>query len=586
MKIFGNEFTLEALKAIQTPSLEDEIENIRDTLNDEKKPIFDAALSGRNIFVTGEGGCGKSYLIKSIVEAMQKQRALGGKAYKGSIIVAGSTGKAALNVNGMTINRVLGIGCDLALTKNRKNHTIKAAKLKKCRAIIVDEVSMVRVDILDSLFLAVKKINDERANETDRRKKRPPIAVHLYGDFHQLPPVYGKNSVGEDEMEILRKFYATKHDGWDIGDGYAFESYYWEHFGFEYFMLKECMRNKHQRQKNILSCMRKGCNAWNVLEELNMTCSQEPYEGAVTIYPYLKDAARKNKEELDKLDTPLVQFPPIFEGDASEEVRQETPTLELKLGAQVIMTSNAYENAPYIINPESNKCYTKDLYVNGTVAKVVDLVRDEEHPDNDEIWLETEYDGIVKSWPVTFGIKRHSEPIIEIWNGYPKIVGETKIFNIVLGYSVSVHKSQGMSLDRVNIGNIGSGDFANGLAYVAFSRCTSLEGIGLDGWVMPGDIKVSQKVVDWEREKFGEKADVNFTIGPMTDEYGTVGENGYQGFGHFSFSENDVYEISELNRLEIENGNIEEYEEVTKQEEIESEEDCTGIFTIIEEIDL
>lgn len=550
MIIIGDEYSLENIKALAGKSPKNNIEKIRESLNDEKKPIFDAALAGKNIYCAGEGGCGKTYLIKSIVKAMREQNKTGKAEYTGSIIVAAPTGKAALAIDGVTVNRVLGIGCDLAISKNRKNHSVKTKNLKHCRAIIIDEASMLRVDVLDSLFLVVKKLNEEREKETDWRKKLPPCSVLLFGDFGQLCPIYGKNITGENNLEILRKFYKDKYN-YDIGDGYAFETMHWKDFNFEEFKLRECMRNEHQRQKDILSYIRKGGNGWGPLEELNLSCHQGQYENTLSIYPYNKEVEAKNEEELNKLPGEPVSFPPVFDGNIYEELKNETPTLKLKVGAQIILTANSYESANHIINPESNRCSNQNLFVNGTTAVITSLHEDKMHPENEEIWMETEHHFCGSSWKISFGLKRRYEPVIDIRNGEPKIVGKRGIFDIALGYAISVHKSQGMSVDRINVCNISSGDYADGLGYVALSRCTSFEGIGLDGWVRPGDIRASKKVRDWEREHFGD--DDIPKISPMTDEFGTVGVDGYQGFGLFALPYPEDDNTSDLAELE---GNI------------------------------
>lgn len=517
---------LQSLAAIKVKAKNDEeIEKIKESLNAKQKEAFVLALSGCNLFITGVGGTGKSYLIKAIHRALTlKSR---------SVCLAASTGKAALNIGGLVINGILGIGCDLALKASRQDFVVQAHKLSKIDCIILDEISMVRVDVLDSLYKVIEKINKQRAAETDPKKKRRPLQCIVLGDFHQLPAVYG-TSCGESDYEVLSEFYRRKYN-WDIKEGYAFQSRFWNDFHFKRIRLTECVRIGDQRQQYLLELARKGCNIWDILKEIDMLCSPSPFPDAPWLFPLNEDSERKNLEKLQEIDKPMFAFPPIFEGEVSDAEQERVKTLYIKESAQVLLTCNACNNADWIINPNTH-IDAKSLFVNGTTGVITRIVQGKK-PEDDEIWVAVNNKGSV----IEFGLKRRTEIVYKLQSGgvIKKPVGSVSSFCLLLGWAISVHKSQGMTLEHANI-SVKGGGFADGLGYVALSRCKSLEGVYLQGWLVPGDLKASEAVLEFERQSEGKaEDDPDWELVPRTDEYGTVGVDGYQGFGFWAYPHED-----------------------------------------------
>ena len=403
---------------------------------------IEAYLEGKNLFCHGDAGTGKSFVVNNIVnDAKQK-----GKV----VLVAAPTGKAARNVNGSTIHSLFRapigiIGPEAVFSGKRdkwNRNYIEMADL-----IIIDEVSMVRYD----LFAGVLRTIKEAERKSGKRKQ-----IIVVGDFFQLPPV-----LVDKEEEKYTQLYGK--------DLFAFQGGLLN--GFFSVKLKEKVRQKDANFAQILDRAREGDES--VLGELPIS---KPSRKAISLCALNNQADSVNNKMLKKLKDNRLYI--------GQKVGRVTPEdmfapMELKLapGARVLMTVNDVDKR----------------WVNGTDATVLECGDDhlllsiagKEMICEQVTQSITETEIIEETAPN--GKKRKRSVQVE--------VGKYTQFPCKLGWAISIHKSQGMTLEEVNIDP--SGCFAHGQLYVALSRCKSLDGLHLTTAPHPEQLICSQEVKDF-----------------------------------------------------------------------------------------
>ncbi len=403
---------------------------------------FEAYQEGKHLFIHGDAGTGKSFVVNNIVnDAKQK-----GKV----VLVAAPTGKAARNVNGSTIHSLFRapigiIGPEAVFSGKRdkwNRNYIQMADL-----IIIDEVSMVRYD----LFAGVLRTIKEAERKSGKHKQ-----VIVVGDFFQLPPV-----LVDKEEEKYTQIYGK--------DLFAFQGGLLN--GFFSVKLKEKVRQKDESFARILDRAREGDE--NVLDELPLS---KPSKKAIYLCALNNQADNINDKMLKKLKDDRLYI--------GQKVGRVTPEdmfapMELKLapGARVLMTVNDVDKR----------------WVNGTDATVLECGDDHLRLSiaGQEMICEqvtqsiTETEIVEETAPN--GKKRKRSVQVE--------VGKYTQFPCKLGWAISIHKSQGMTLEEVNIDP--SGCFAHGQLYVALSRCKSLDGLHLTKAPHPEQLICSQEVKDF-----------------------------------------------------------------------------------------
>lgn len=377
---------------------------------------------GHSVFLTGEAGSGKSYTIGKFIEWMEEQ----GKEYA----VTASTGIAASHIDGQTIHSWAAIGIDRNLTEAQIDKAAGRAweRAHNVKVLILDEVSMVDAVLLEDLDKILQKVH---------RNTRVFGGVQMVfvGDFFQLPPV-GKR----EDPEPPR---------------FAFESSAWERAG-----LVVCYLTEQHRQASgdgimrVLTAMRHG-NLTDTERELVRGCMKNgPSE--TRLFTHNADVDTLNSQELAKIKGKEKRFEMREEGSeymiaALKRQCLSPEVLKLKVGARVMFTRNN----------------VKLGYVNGTIGVVV---RFEE------------------GWPVVECLDGSEvQPEIAEWNikqwkdGYdePQVVASVKQIPLRLAWAITVHKSQGMSLDSASIDLSKTFEFGQG--YVALSRVRTLSGIHLLG---------------------------------------------------------------------------------------------------------
>ena len=396
-----------------------------------------------NLFLTGRAGTGKTTMLRKFLAGA------GEKA-----IVLAPTGVAAMNAGGQTIHSFFKFPPRLIEPTDIKR--LRSTRLVKAiDTMIIDEISMVRSDMLDAIDKSLK---------LNRASKRPfgGVRMILSGDLHQLPPV-----VSGQEAPILRERY---------GGSYFFNAPAFKDAEFSLLALKHVFRQAEPRFLALLGALRTGRvppNDEAVLRGLVSTRSAvEASETHVVLTPNNANAYRINQARLEGLNTRSQTFEADVQGQFDEKAYPTEADLELKEGARVMLIKN---------DPEGR-------WVNGTLAtvagfsgtRVIVEIDDHVYEIEPTAWEKYRYE----LDPETKKVKR-------------EVVGTFKQMPLRLAYAVTIHKAQGLTLDKVFI-DFDSGMFAHGQAYVAFSRARSLDGLSISRELRPRDL-----VLDREAFAFG-----------------------------------------------------------------------------------
>jgi len=441
-------------------------------LTNEQKRALDMMLSGKNVFLTGKAGTGKS----TVLDKFQEKRKCG-------CVFLAPTGIAAININGSTIHSFFQLKPGLLTPDSIE--TIGSRKridmIRSVRTIVIDEVSMVRSD----LFIAI----DMRLQEiTGCNKPFGGKQVILVGDFLQLPPVVKEKT----EAEYLDR---------ELGGYYAFQTNLWKRAKFQCV----CLQTVHRQEKDalfmtILNHLRYGDfetrdirleglkKPVNVIEALTRLC----VEAAPLKHPpiYLcttnRDAETLNQLYQGQLKREVHLFRAVIRGKFPEGDHPTSEMLALKIGARVMTLTNKRTADGEI------------EYVNGEIG-VVEAIDDGEnavvHVRLDRgptvsvertKWSKYEYD---------FELEANTgEPIVR-----QREVGTFVQIPLKLAYAFTIHKSQGLTLDCVEV-KLGNGCFASGQLYTALSRCRCIKNLRIDRPICLADAVLDQAVIDFYRE--------------------------------------------------------------------------------------
>jgi len=415
-------------------------------LNDEFKLALNLLAEGKeNVFITGKAGTGKSTLLNYFIEHIDK-----------NVVVLAPTGVAALNVRGETIHSFFHFPVGITPEKAKR----LAGKFKNddlfssIDAIVIDEISMVRADLLDCIDLFLRTV---------LKKKEPfgGVKMIFIGDLYQLPPV-----MKGEEKAYFEEFYDTPYF-------FSAKVIKNELFKLKMVELEKVYRQKDENFINILNGIRKNIITDEQLLELNLRVRDKiEDDGYIYLTSTNELAGKINEEKLSGIKDITFEFLANLDGDFEEKMAPTDSLLKLKRGAQVMFLSN---------NPLG-------LWVNGTRGKIVDVM-------GDEIIVRTENDSIVN-------VKRHNWVLYKYCFDADKKrlmqdeVGSFSQYPLKLAWAITIHKSQGKSFDKVII-DLERGVFAHGQSYVALSRCRSLEGIILKKPLKKGNIIMDRRIVQF-----------------------------------------------------------------------------------------
>ncbi len=412
--------------------------------------------TNKNIYLTGKAGTGKTTFLHRIKEEGFKR-----------MVVTAPTGVAAINAGGMTLHSMFQLPFGLHLpgatrdeSKQRRFSGQKISLIRSLDLLVIDEISMVRADLLDAVDEVLRRYRDHS-------KPFGGVQLLMIGDLHQLPPV-----VKQEEWEMLRQHYQTP---------YFFSSLALQKTGPVAIELKHIYRQSDQTFIDLLNKVRNNKLDDSVLQTLNSRFIPDfqPAETDDYITLTATNAAAHdiNARKLASLPETVHVFKAKIEGDFPEMAYPTEQTLEFKTGAQVMFVKND-------IGPEKR-------FFNGKIGKITRFaegeiyVRCKDEPSDIAVapadWQNIKYSLDEKS-------KEVKEDLLGTFTQYP----------LKLAWAITIHKSQGLTFERAIID--AQAAFAHGQVYVALSRCKSFEGIVLRTKIAFHSVKTDSVVKDYTDE--------------------------------------------------------------------------------------
>ncbi len=435
-----------------------EVENFKDESDVDYTKVLTLLRNGENVFLTGYAGTGKSYILNKLKEYFKKK-----------LTITSTTGIAAVNIKGQTLHSWAGVGlCKNPIHKTIEKIRSRGSVLKQilnCKILAIDEISMLNIETFEYIDLVLKSIRDSL-------EPFGGIQVLFIGDFFQLPPVEIRKMQYEEDLsdEILNS------------PKYCFESPLWADFNLKNVVLKKNYRQSEEKFIKALSDMRTNNLSQDDIKLLETRETNiDTYETDILhIFSTNEEAKRYNLAKFNMIDEPVKIFKsidgvyrgknPVYDNFTDNEkwildiftknCRAEKE-IALKLGSRVML----------LINQDFNKGL-----INGSCGCIKEF---------DENSILVEFDN-----GVTVPIQRHT---FEYYY-HDKLAAERIQYPIKLAYGITIHKSQGMTLDKLVVDC--SRIFEKGQAYVAMSRVKTLDGLFLKDF-SKNKVLVDEKVVDF-----------------------------------------------------------------------------------------
>lgn len=446
---------------------------------------LDLISQGRSVLISGSAGTGKSTFIEMVKNS--------GAIDLSSTLIVAPTGTAAVNIGGTTIHKAFSLYPGTYYYQVAEG-THKVAKdkfrvLKAVKTLIIDEISMVRSDLLDMVDVILKRA---------KRNSRPfgGVQVILVGDMLQLPPI-----VQSAEKRMLKQHW---------GSPYFTSSKAYKKAKITQVNLTKPFRQNEQEFLDLLHMVRNGTIDQAHIDKLNKLCYDPdftPDNNSVTLAAKRNTVERINNQGLRKLGQKVYEEKATYEGTAKANMFVGSDTLRFSLGARVMLIYNDPEGA----------------FVNGSLGTIIAYKQEyyeglkntevyKKHTSKVESQLEAKAKLDANTSPTIVSILLDNGSIVDVnkhtWevkqpyeaNGKiaSKTVGTIRQYPFILAWSMTVHKAQGKSIDNLHI-ELTGGMFAEGQFYVALSRGTNLKGITFSQPVTKRMIKVDPDLV----EKFG-----------------------------------------------------------------------------------
>lgn len=417
-----------------------------------------AEHTGISIFLTGKAGTGKTTFLKALKEHSSKR-----------IIVVAPTGVAAINAGGVTIHSFfqLPLSPYVPGTTFKDRYDFGKEKRRIIRTLdmlVIDEISMVRSDLLDAIDNVLRRYRDPTLPFGG-------VQLLMIGDLHQLTPV-----VTPRDGELLRPYYDTP---------YFFGSHALQQTSYVTIQLTHVYRQQDQTFIDILNHVRDGVPTAEDLARLNARCKPmfipKAEEGYIRLTTHNRMADSYNDNELHKLSGKRYVFKAEIEKEFPESSYPADVNLELKQGAQVMFIKN---------DPSPSH-----LYYNGRIGHVVGF-------EDGKVVVKCPGDDYTISvepaeWENTRYAINEETKVIE-----PQVLGVFRQYPLRLAWAITIHKSQGLTFEHAIID--ASASFASGQVYVALSRCKSLEGLVLASQIKPrniiGDVRVNDYIARQQSE--------------------------------------------------------------------------------------
>lgn len=414
-------------------------------LSSEQKKLFDILeKSNENVFITGKAGTGKSLLLQYFKQNSSKK-----------LVVCAPTGVAALHVGGQTIHSLFKIPPSFVKKGSIHLDYKTATLLKNIDAVVIDEISMVRADLMDAID---ESLRIARGNDLPFGG----VQIIMFGDLYQLPPV-----VSDPE---LHKYFADNNDGF-----YFFNADVWKKAELNKYELNHNFRQNDEDFKEVLNAIRIGDVTETLLLRVNQRAGVEiPDTNVVTLATTNRTVSDINSYQLEKLPGEVKEYHALISGNLEETSFPTEENLRLKVGAQVMLIKNDKEKR----------------WVNGSIGKIYSISDNEikveiegiKYPINPETWNKIRY---------YYNQEKHQieEEPISSFTQYP----------LRLAWAITVHKSQGKTYGSVIV-DMGDGAFAHGQTYVALSRCKTLDGLYLKRAIEKEDIIVDNSIINFMSE--------------------------------------------------------------------------------------
>lgn len=418
--------------------------------------------TNRNVFLTGKAGTGKTTFLHKLKLQSHKR-----------MVIVAPTGVAAINANGVTIHSFFQMpfgpilpNTDLLVSSdfNRKFSKTKIKIIKSLDLLVIDEISMVRADLLDGIDRTLRRFKNKNTVFGG-------VQLLMIGDLQQLSPI-----IKEGEWHLLKPFY---------NNAYFFSSIAYQKSRAITIELKHIYRQDNPLFINILNQVRNNELSLASIHELNKRYKPDfipiEKEGYITLTTHNHKANQTNNEELKKIDGKAQTYEALIKGKFPNHSFPNEEELVLKIGAQVMFVKND--------SAEEKR------YFNGKIGKIIDL-------DEDEVIVSCPGDdfNIITKPEIWENIKYNIDP-------QSKEIKEDKIGSYTqmplrLAWSITIHKSQGLTFEKAIIDTEGA--FTHGQTYVALSRCKSLEGL-----VLRSKITSKQIINDINISAFNKETEAN-----------------------------------------------------------------------------
>lgn len=471
------------------------------------------------VFLTGKAGTGKTTLLKYIRQNTYKQ-----------IAVVAPTGVAAINAGGSTIHSFfqfpftpflpsLRESGEMNFEKNNlpvlKHNSQRLAIFRSLELLVIDEVSMVRADMLDQIDMTLRQT---------RKKWNVPfggVQVMLIGDMYQLSPV-----VQNEEWKILSQVYQSP---------YFFDSLVVKNNPPVFIELDKIYRQSETTFIELLNKVRNNIMDLKDLELLNShykpNLSQEDYQNNVTLTTHNRKADEINQRSLNALDGKEYKYASKVTGNFSEKNYPADQQLILKKGTRVMFLKN---------NVEKN-------YYNGKTGVVSyidqETIKVKCEEDKYEIEVQREEWSNV-SYKVDKTTKHIDEEVLGTFNQYP----------LRLAWAITIHKSQGLTFDKLIIDAAEA--FSSGQVYVALSRCRGLKGLTLSSKISPQSLINDKRIVNFSTTKQDEEQ-VNTIFSGSKKNYIKTVLTGLFDFTELFHSRSDAAAIVQINKTRVNNEGVE-----------------------------
>lgn len=389
--------------------------------------------TGKSVFLTGKAGTGKTTFLKKVVSESKKR-----------VVVVAPTGIAAINAGGVTIHSffqlplhpfIPGVKIESKFAFSKEKRSI----IKTIDILVIDEISMVRSDLLDAIDSVLRRFRN-------RYKPFGGVQLLMIGDLQQLTPV-----VTDEDAQLLSSYYSTP---------YFFGSRALASVDYVTIELKEVYRQQDEKFISILNAVRNGRPSYEVIKSLNSR--YVPHfvpssdEGYIRLTTHNSIADDHNERQLSLIDEPVHSFDAEISGVFPEYSYPTDVRLDLKVGAQVMFVKN---------DPSSEK-----NYYNGKIGTVTDFCEEYilvQCPGEDEKIAVEPLEWENSRYVINEQTQEMDTEVLGIFRQYP----------LRLAWAITIHKSQGLTFDKAIIDAASS--FASGQVYVALSRCRTLEGMVL-----------------------------------------------------------------------------------------------------------